>query len=160
TIDTEPKAYAEAEPEPEVEAIELGEDYSSVVEEDEALEAAAAEIEAQRAASQSGRWAQPQPASNFTTSRVRVREGTRTRRNPRAIKVDDTPAVDFDFPTQEPSEPTSALWKVLAVPLVLLLLVQVVHHYRADLARHPQVGTPLQNIYGALGLSLRPDWNL
>src|SRR5690606_33417407 len=72
TIDTEPEAYAEAEPEPEVEAIELGEDYSSVVEEDEALEAAAAEIEAQRAASQSGRWAQPQPASNFTTSRVRL----------------------------------------------------------------------------------------
>ena len=44
--------------------------------------------------------------------------------------------------------------------LILLLLVQVVHHYRADLARHPQFGAPLQSIYGALGLTLQPDWNL
>jgi hypothetical protein len=28
------------------------------------------------------------------------------------------------------------------------------------LARHPQIGAPLQKVYGALGLTLRPDWNL
>jgi hypothetical protein len=68
--------------------------------------------------------------------------------------------MDFDFPTQQRSEATSPFWKILAVPLVLALLVQVVHHYRATLARHPQIGAPLQSIYGALGLTLRPDWNL
>ena len=146
----------------EPEVIDMREEYSSVVEEDAALEAAAAEIEAERVASQSGRWAQPQPQpqSNFNTSRVRPPDGTRTRRNPRAVTVDETPAADFDFPTQQHTETTSAAWKILVAPLVLLLLVQVVHHYRADLARHPQIGAPLQSIYGALGLSLRPDWNL
>lgn len=172
TQDTEPEEYLEAdeeldsdeelelEAEPESEEVDVRDDYSSVLAEDEALEAAAAEMEAQRSMSQSGQWARAQPQSNFNTTRVRLPEGTRTRRNPRAISVDESPAVDFDFPTREPNEPVSALWKILAVPLVLLLLVQVIHHYRADLARHPQVGAPLQSLYSALGLTLRPDWNL
>jgi predicted Zn finger-like uncharacterized protein len=164
TIDTQP------------EVIDMRDEYSSVVEEDQALEAAAAEIEAQRAAAQADEarepdeaeddevedWeqSQPLPQSDFTRSRVRLPEGTRTRRNPRAVTADDTPAVEFDFPTQQRNEIASPLWKVLAVPLVLMLFVQVVHHYRADLARHPRLGAPLQKIYSALGLTLRPDWNL
>ncbi len=150
TIDTEPQV------------IDMRQEYSSVAEEDEDIQAAAAEMEAERAALDSGQWAraQPQPQTNFNNTRVRLPAGTRTRRNPRAITADDSPAVDFDFPTQQRTESVAPFWKVLAVPLVLLLLVQVVHHYRATLARHPQIGAPLQNIYGALGLTLRPDWNL
>jgi predicted Zn finger-like uncharacterized protein len=151
TVDTEP------------EVLDMREEYSSVADEDADIQAAAEEMAAERAASQSEQWAgaQPQPSSNFTTTRVRQPAGTRTRRNPRAVTADETPEVDFDFPTQQQSgETTSALWKILAVPLVALLLVQVVHHYRAALARHPQIGAPLQSIYGALGLTLRPDWNL
>ncbi|WP_129643231.1 DUF3426 domain-containing protein [Peristeroidobacter agariperforans] len=145
----------------EPDVIDMREEYSSVAEEDADIEAAAAEMEAARLASQSGRWAQAQPQTNFTNTRVRPPAGTRTRRNPRAIAVDETPAVDFDFPPQQqPTEDVSSLWKILAAPLVLLLLVQVVHHYRATLARHPQIGAPLQSVYGALGLTLRPDWNL
>lgn len=146
----------------EPDIIDMREEYSSVAEEDADMEAAAAEMEAERAASQSGQWAQaqPQPQANFTNTRVRQPAGTRTRRNPRAVTADDTPAIDFDFPTQQRSETVSPFWKILAVPLVLMLLVQVVHHYRATLARHPQIGAPLQSIYGALGLTLRPDWNL
>jgi predicted Zn finger-like uncharacterized protein len=147
----------------EPEVIDMRQEYSSVAAEDADLEAAAAEMQAERAASQSSQWAQPQaqPQANFTNTRVRLPAGTRTRRNPRALTADDSPAVDFDFPTRQQSDETvSPLWKVLAVPLVLALLVQVVHHYRATLARHPQIGAPLQSIYGALGLTLRPDWNL
>lgn len=147
----------------EPDIIDMRQEYSSVAEEDADLEAAAAEMQAERAASQSGQWAQPQvqPQANFTNTRVRLPAGTRTRRNPRALTADDSPAVDFDFPTrQRRDEAVSPLWSVLAVPLVLALLVQVVHHYRATLARHPQIGAPLQSIYGALGLTLRPDWNL
>jgi hypothetical protein len=44
--------------------------------------------------------------------------------------------------------------------LALLLFVQVIHNYRSTLARHPRLGAPLQSIYGAFGLTLRPDWNL
>ncbi|MFC4309508.1 DUF3426 domain-containing protein [Steroidobacter flavus] len=154
TVDTEP------------EVIDMREEYSSVADEDEDMRAAAAEMEAERAALDSGQWAsraqaQPQPQANFTNTRVRLPAGTRTRRNPRAVSVDDSPAIDFDFPSQQRTETAvSPFWKFLAVPLVLLLLVQVVHHYRATLARHPQIGAPLQSIYAALGLTLRPDWNL
>lgn len=147
------------------EVIDMREEYSSVADEDAAIEAAAAKMAAEREALQSGQWrrqAQPQPQTNFTTTRVRQPAGTRTRRNPRAIAVDDSPAVDFDFPTQQrnESEAVARVWKIVAVPLVLLLLVQVVHHYRATLARHPTLGAPLQSAYAALGLTLRPDWNL
>lgn len=157
TSDVDVDGENDAEPD----VIDMREEYSSVAEEDADIEAAAAEMEAERAASQSGQWAQAQPQAAFTNTRVRPPAGTRTRRNPRAISVDETPAIDFDFPSQQQrTESVSPLWKILAAPLVLVLLVQVVHHYRATLARHPQIGAPLQSIYGALGLTLRPDWNL
>jgi predicted Zn finger-like uncharacterized protein len=163
TIDGDLDDDPDNDTDPEI--IDLPEEYPSVADEDEDLLAAAAKMQTERAASQSGQWkqaqAEPQPQANFSNTRVRLPAGTRTRRNPRAIAVDDSPAADFDFPTQQQSdEIASPLWKFLAVPLVLLLLVQVVHHYRATLARHPQIGAPLQSIYGALGLTLRPDWNL
>jgi predicted Zn finger-like uncharacterized protein len=59
-----------------------------------------------------------------------------------------------------PPKPTPRLWKILLAPLALLLVVQIVHHYRSELARHPRVGEPLMSLYSALGLRLTPDWNL
>ncbi len=184
-IEMDSEADVEDEPEieyePDGELIDRREEYSSAAEEsedfraianededeDEDIRVTAAEMAAERAASRSGRWAQaqfqPQPQSQSQAARssfVRAPDGTRTRRNPRAIAVDNSPAIDFDFPTQQSSERTSPLWKILVAPLILLLLVQVIHHYRSVLARHPQIGAPLQNVYGALGLSLHPDWNL
>lgn len=44
--------------------------------------------------------------------------------------------------------------------LALLLFAQLVHHFRQDLARHPQVGPPLRLAYARLGLPLDPNWNL
>jgi predicted Zn finger-like uncharacterized protein len=62
---------------------------------------------------------------------------------------------------RRPARPRARLlWRVLAAPLALLLAAQVVHYYRSELARHPRLGAPLMSIYGALGLSLTPDWNL
>lgn len=55
---------------------------------------------------------------------------------------------------------TPLVWKILALPLALLLIVQAIHHYRAELARHPRFGGPLMSAYQALGLRLTPDWNL
>jgi hypothetical protein len=68
--------------------------------------------------------------------------------NPRAL-VEDTP-------------PQAAIlkWQWLIAPLALVLIVQIIHHYRSDLARHPQIGAPLMNIYGALHLPLTPEWEL
>ena len=56
--------------------------------------------------------------------------------------------------------PTARIWKILAGPLALLLVIQFVHTYRHSLARHPRLGQAIIGIYGALGVDLQPDWNL
>jgi len=58
------------------------------------------------------------------------------------------------------SSHTELIWKILGAPLLLLLLVQVVHHYRSDLARSPGLGAAVTTVYGALGMKLTPDWQL
>lgn len=55
---------------------------------------------------------------------------------------------------------TALMWKLLAVPLVLLLVVQIVNHYRADLSRHPGIGPAVVGVYNALGMDLTPGWEL
>jgi predicted Zn finger-like uncharacterized protein len=52
------------------------------------------------------------------------------------------------------------VWHVLALPLLLLLIGQWVHSYRATLARHPVIGPPLLATYEAAGLKLTPNWDL
>lgn len=61
---------------------------------------------------------------------------------------------------ERPPQAGIVKWKWLIAPLVLVLIVQIVHHYRSDLARHPQIGAPLMNLYGALRLPLTPEWEL
>jgi len=68
--------------------------------------------------------------------------------------------------TEEP-EPRvrSAFWGALAwtagsVVLALALAAQLVHHYRQDLVRHPQVGPYLRGAYERLGLPLLANWDL
>ena len=127
--------------------------------EDEELLRAAAELEAQskaRSAVQSRRWAAPEPGSNFTSSRSH----TSSRRAEEQIAAaDDADDLDFSAPRSR-RQHAARIWSILAPPLMLLLTVQVVHNYRATLARHPTIGAPLQSIYSALGMTLRPDWNL
>jgi predicted Zn finger-like uncharacterized protein len=64
----------------------------------------------------------------------------------------------------EPGKKTSA-WSTLAWTLGSLLLAtalaaQLVHYYRQDLVRHPQIGPPLRTAYEHLGLPLMPNWDL
>jgi hypothetical protein len=56
--------------------------------------------------------------------------------------------------------PAALIWKLAAVPLLLLLIAQIVHHYRAELARHPRLGAPIMSTYRALHLDLTPGWEL
>ncbi|MES1189756.1 MAG: zinc-ribbon and DUF3426 domain-containing protein [Steroidobacter sp.] len=44
--------------------------------------------------------------------------------------------------------------------LMLLLAVQVIHHYRQTLVRHPGFGPALKSIYAMLGQKLEPRWEL
>jgi hypothetical protein len=64
----------------------------------------------------------------------------------------------------EPDGKTSA-WGTLAWTLGSLLLAtalaaQLVHYFRQDLVRHPQIGPPLRAAYERLGLPLMPNWDL
>lgn len=125
--------------------------------EDEELLRAAAELEAQskaRSEMQPRRWATPEPVSRFTSTRSQPHSG-----RPQAQLATAEEEDDFDFSTPR-RQRAARIWSVLAAPLALLLIVQVVHNYRATLARHPTLGAPMQSIYSALGMTLRPDWNL
>lgn len=71
------------------------------------------------------------------------------------------PEPDADLALlQRPRRQSSKLWTLLAGPLVLLLVVQLVHANRAALALHPQIGPALVRVYQQVGLTLRPDWDL
>ena len=67
---------------------------------------------------------------------------------------------------EEPEPATAgAVWGTLAWSLVgfglaIVLAAQVIHHFRQDLVRHPQVGPPLRTAYERLGLDLLPNWDL
>jgi predicted Zn finger-like uncharacterized protein len=51
-------------------------------------------------------------------------------------------------------------WTVGSVALALLLLVQITHHYRQELVRHPQIGPSLRKLYEGAGLTLSPNWDV
>ena len=68
-------------------------------------------------------------------------------------------------PTEDVEEPETSGWSALAwtlgsLVLALVLLAQLTHHFRQDLARHPQIGPALREVYDRLGLPLSPDWDL
>ena len=44
--------------------------------------------------------------------------------------------------------------------MTVLLLVQVLHHYRNDLAANSELNRPLTSLYAALGVPLVPRWSL
>ncbi len=52
------------------------------------------------------------------------------------------------------------VWVTGVVGLGIVLLGQVVHHYRNELAVDPRFNGPLTKIYTALGLALEPHWDM
>ena len=76
---------------------------------------------------------------------------------PPAAPIEDELAL---LSSPRPRKPTARIWKIALVPLVVLLLVQIVHHERAELARNPRIGPWLSSVYSALDMQLDPDWDL
>jgi hypothetical protein len=56
------------------------------------------------------------------------------------------------------SSPT--LWTAGVAALAILLLAQIVNHYRNDLAATSQFNKPITALYSALGVKLTPHWDL
>jgi hypothetical protein len=58
--------------------------------------------------------------------------------------------------------PTSffaGIWPAGSATLLLMLLIQIVHHYRHDLAATATFNGPLTSIYAALGIPIVPNWD-
>ena len=65
-----------------------------------------------------------------------------------------------DEPEEARPERRAFAWAAGSAVLALMLAVQLVHHYRQDLVRHPQLGAPLRATYENLGIPLMPNWDL
>jgi Protein of unknown function (DUF3426) len=52
------------------------------------------------------------------------------------------------------------MWTAGSIVLALILLVQIVHHYRHDLATNSTLNGPLTGIYAVLGIPIVPHWDL
>lgn len=68
------------------------------------------------------------------------------------------PSAPDEWLTAEPRR--SRWWQVGAAVALLALGVQVVHHFRGELASNATIGPLLQSAYAALGSPLSPRWNL
>jgi predicted Zn finger-like uncharacterized protein len=63
-------------------------------------------------------------------------------------------------PAEQPTSFFSGTWTAGSVLLLLVLTIQVVHHYRNDLAANATLNGPLTSIYAVLGIPLVPRWDL
>jgi len=69
--------------------------------------------------------------------------------------------LTFGRADASPAQPKyTRLWIVATVVLTIALALQVVHHHRDALVRHPKLGPSVIRLYHALGLTLQPQWEL
>lgn len=78
-------------------------------------------------------------------------------------RTPDAPSPPLLWPEaleDAPSARHSALWAGACVLAVLVLLAQVVHHFRGELAAEPGVGSVLKRAYAWAGIDLVPQWDV
>jgi predicted Zn finger-like uncharacterized protein len=69
-------------------------------------------------------------------------------------------STEFEDEPEARSAWGAIAWTAGSVILALVLAAQLIHHYRQDLVRHPQLGAPVRAVYERLGLPLMPNWDL
>lgn len=80
---------------------------------------------------------------------------------PNTVRVDRLDRVVFDDDLADVETRSHGLaWGLGSLVLTLTLAMQVVHHYRQDLVRHPTLGPTLFEAYSLFGLPLAPNWDL
>ena len=98
--------------------------------------------------------AAPMRAEIRATAAERWTEARRAR-----VAEDDLP--DLDLPRAALPPQRGRRWFALgSVLLALALAMQVTHHYRQMIVRHPQAGDALRRIYALIGQPLSPNWDL
>jgi len=88
--------------------------------------------------------------SPLETARA-IREALAPRK--RSIAADTTA-------TERPTSFFAGMWTAGSAVLLLLLVVQFVHHYRHDLAANTTLNGPLTSIYAVLGIPIVPRWDI
>ncbi|MGH8143453.1 MAG: DUF3426 domain-containing protein [Steroidobacteraceae bacterium] len=75
------------------------------------------------------------------------------------LRAQDDGALDLDIPGMNTS---TRRWPAIlgCSALAVLLLLQALNHWRSALAESPTWGAPVRRVYAALGMPLRPHWNL
>jgi predicted Zn finger-like uncharacterized protein len=77
------------------------------------------------------------------------------------VTVDPTPSPgDPLLEGDDARQPRQRAWLAGSVALALLLVAQVVHHFREELASQPWVAGPLTNVYRLFHITLEPRWDL
>jgi predicted Zn finger-like uncharacterized protein len=72
--------------------------------------------------------------------------------------MEDDPAADAGDGRRARLQPY--LWHAAIACAVLVLLMQIVHHYRDELAVSARLNRPLSALYASLGMPLVPRWDL
>jgi hypothetical protein len=88
--------------------------------------------------------------SPLETARA-IREALAPRK--RSIAADTTA-------TERPTSFFAGMWTAGSAVLLLILVVQFVHHYRHDLAANTTLNGPLTSIYAVLGIPIVPRWDI
>lgn len=86
--------------------------------------------------------------------------GTRLAARDTGSPSSTTPSARAGAPDAPAESRLHYLWSAGTGALAILLLAQIVHHYRHDLAANARLYRPLTALYSALGVSLVPRWNL
>jgi predicted Zn finger-like uncharacterized protein len=112
---------------------------------------------------ESGAKAQPPPPPRPTTSATSAAErgaSAALEEHPSEsdTAVDGEPAERESIARAAPLTPL--LWRTGVGLGALLLLAQIVNHYRDELAATPRLNRPLTALYGALGVHLVPRWDV
>ena len=109
--------------------------------------------------------ARPRPAA------ARVPE-TPAPEEPPPQPIEETPVVALDLDSDQTTRPAKPahwfqrarqypqIWGAGAVLALLILMAQIVNHYRDELAASPSVGRSLTAFYASLGVQLAPRWDL
>ena len=71
-----------------------------------------------------------------------------------------TAPVEVEPPRARALMSSATLWSAGAGALVILLVAQIVNHYRDDLAATAQFNRPITALYAALGIQLTPRWDV
>jgi len=98
--------------------------------------------------------AEPPPAE------LRLANLARSRIAPASVELEQPSRLEQLARLSRLLSGSPTVWSAGAIALAILLVVQIVNHYRDDLAASAQFNKPITALYGVFGVKLTPHWDL